>query len=82
MPLPFFPFPFECWHLLLGPSCSRWRIGPPLRLAYPPWRDSIGVSTFHTCEIRPGWAPLLPRGGGALPSRLRIVGWHLPFHNG
>jgi hypothetical protein len=29
-----FPLPFGRWHSLLGPSCSRWRIPPPSRLAY------------------------------------------------
>jgi hypothetical protein len=30
--------------------------------------DLNGVSTFHLREIRPGWAPPLPRGGGARPA--------------
>ena len=30
--------------------------------------DLVGVSTFHLREMRPGWAPPLPRGGGAHPA--------------
>lgn len=30
--------------------------------------DSVGVSMFHTREIRPGWVPSLLRGDGVLPT--------------
>ena len=52
-------------------SCSRQRIPPPLRLAYPPAprRPGLaGVSVFRTCEMRPGWVPPVLRGGGVLPT--------------
>lgn len=31
--------------------------------------DSIGVTTFHTCETRVGWMSSLPRGIGVQPTR-------------
>jgi hypothetical protein len=35
----------------------------------PPGRpDSVGVPMFRTHEMRPGWVPPLPRGGGVLPT--------------
>jgi hypothetical protein len=33
----------------------------------PSTADSVGVSTFRACEMRPGWAPSMPRGDGVLP---------------
>jgi len=30
--------------------------------------DSVGVPMFRTHELRPGWVPPLPRGGGVLPT--------------
>ena len=30
--------------------------------------DSVGVPMFRTHEMRPGWVPPLPRGGGVLPT--------------
>lgn len=32
--------------------------------------DLIGIFTFHTGEIRPGWVPPLLRDGGALPAEI------------
>ena len=43
---------------------SRRGLVPLLRSAYPSLMgsDPDGVSTFRACEMRPGWAPPLPRG--------------------
>ena len=53
-------------------SCARQRIPLSSRSAYREHRhdapDSVGVSVFRTREIRPGWVPSLPRGGGVLPT--------------
>lgn len=40
-----FPLPFGGWHSLLGPSCSRWGVGPPLRLADCRRRPQAPVQT-------------------------------------
>ncbi len=32
--------------------------------------DPVGVTTFHTHELRPGWVPPLPRGRRCSPSRV------------
>jgi hypothetical protein len=40
-------------------------VGLPDVIAGP---DPIGVVTFCTSEIRPGWAPPAPRDGGVLPA--------------
>ena len=43
---------------------------PSSRLAHRATRpDSDGVSTFRTCEIRPGWVPSMPRGRWCPPDR-------------
>jgi hypothetical protein len=34
--------------------------------------DPNGVTTFHTCEIRPGWVPSIPRGQWCPCGRRRI----------
>jgi hypothetical protein len=31
-----------------------------------PQADPVGISTFHTHEIRPGWVPSIPRGPAVL----------------
>jgi len=59
-----FPLPFGRQPSLLEASCAHWGVRPSLRLAYCLAADPIGVATFHTSEIPPGWAPPLPRGMG------------------
>jgi hypothetical protein len=44
--------------------------------------DPIGVATFHTCELRPGWVPSLPRGRWCSHGRLLLPGRHLPHRSG
>ena len=39
-------------------------VGPPLTCRTT---ACVGVSTFRACEMRPGWAPSMPRGGGVHP---------------
>ena len=41
-------------------------VGLPIRHQGGP--DSVGVPMFRTHEMRPGWVPPLPRGGGVLPT--------------
>ena len=41
-------------------------VGLPTRHQDGP--DSVGVPMFRTHELRPGWVPPLPRGGGVLPT--------------
>ena len=41
-------------------------VGLPARHQGRP--DSVGVPMFRTHEMRPGWVPPLPRGGGVLPT--------------
>ena len=44
-------------------SCSRRGVGPSSRSAYrTTGSDLDGVSAFRTHELRPGWAPSVPRG--------------------
>jgi len=66
------------------PPGARWGIGPSLRSAYRSlfWPDPNGVATFHTCELRPGWVPSIPRGRWCSHGRLSLFGRHLPHHNG
>ena len=71
---PGFLLPFGHRHSLLGSSCSRRGVGPSSRSAYPASNapDPVGVSTFHTHEIRPGWVPSLPRGRRCSPDRIAL----------
>ena len=47
------------------------------------WRpDPDGVSTFHTCEIRPGWVPPLPRGRRCSSRPDAVPGRRLPLPSG
>jgi hypothetical protein len=66
-PVGFRPPAFASWT-----SCSRQRIPLSSQSAYRPATrggpDSVGVPMFRTHEMRPGWVPPLPRGGGVLPA--------------
>jgi hypothetical protein len=65
-PVGFRPPAFASWA-----SCSRQRIPPFLTVGLPHRHsgpDSVGVSAFRTCEIRPGWVPSLLRGSGVVPA--------------
>jgi hypothetical protein len=55
------------------PALASWTIVRPpgswafLAVGLPDLRpDPDGVVTFHTVEMRPGWVPSVPRGGGVL----------------
>lgn len=55
----------------------------PLRSAYQArCLDLDGVSTFHTSEIRPGWAPSIPRSRRCSHDWLIFSGRRLPHFNG
>lgn len=59
---------------LLEPSCPAGDISLPHgrpTAAPPRAAASVGVSTFRACEIRPGWAPSMPRGGGVHPGGVK-----------
>ena len=60
-------------HSLLGSSLSHWGIplphGRPTSAPMTPILDPARVSTFHTHETRPGWAPSLSRGRWCPPGR-------------
>ena len=67
------PLPFGRWLSLLGPSFPAEElcpscVGPTGR---PP--DLIGVSTFRTEEMRPGWMPSLLRNLGALDADIAVL---------
>ena len=82
---PGFLLPFGHRHWLLGSSCSRPGTGPSSRSAYraPPWcPDPDGVSTFRTCEIRPGWVPPRPRGRRCSPRPDAVPGRRPPLPSG
>ena len=50
-------------HSLLGHPIPAGELGPPHgRLTEPRVRTPNGVTAFRTHELRPGWAPSLPRG--------------------
>jgi hypothetical protein len=79
---PGFLLPFGHRRSLLGSSISRWGVGPSLRLAYRlllQGPDPIGVPTFHTCEMRPGWVPPVSRGRWCSPGRQKIPDRHPPL---
>jgi len=55
------------------PALASWTIVRPpgswafLAVGLPDLHpDPDGVVTFHTVEMRPGWVPSVPRGGGVL----------------
>jgi hypothetical protein len=81
---PGFLLPFGHRHSLVGSSISRWGVGPSLRSAYRASErpDPIGVPTFHTCEIRPGWVPPVSRGRWCSPGRQEIPDRHPPLFCG
>jgi hypothetical protein len=50
-------------HSLLGHPLPAGELGPPHgRLTEPQVRTPNGITTFRTHELRPGWAPSVPRG--------------------
>ena len=61
-------------HSLLGSSCSRRGVEPSSQSADRPpvnrQTDPVGVTTFRTHKIRPGWVPSLPRGRRCSPGRM------------
>jgi hypothetical protein len=42
--------------------------------------DLDGVSAFRTYELRPGWAPSVPRGRRCSPRPRPLLGRRLPLH--
>ena len=66
-PVGFRPPAFASWT-----SCSRQENSALLTVGLPGRHqggpDSVGVPMFRTHEMRPGWVPPLPRGGGVLPT--------------
>ncbi len=60
-------------------------IGPSLRSAYrdtSPYPDPVGITTFHTHEMRPGWVPPVSQGRRCSPGRQKIPDRRLPFYSG
>lgn len=74
------------------PAFASWSSSPAGGLGLPYGRltgthnswapDPNGVSTFHTHEQRPGWAPSKPRGQRCSHDRLALSGRRLPHLNG
>jgi hypothetical protein len=74
------------------PAFASWVILRPLRDwafltvglpgPYVQGLDLIGVVTFHTSQMRPGWVPPLLRGGDALPTGKESPGRRLPPPSG
>ncbi len=48
----------------------------------PPCPDPVGIPTFRTCELRPGWVPPVPRGRRCSPGRRDVAGRRLPLRSG
>jgi hypothetical protein len=69
-----FPLPFGHRHSLLGPSQSRSGSSAFLTVGLPDTNfrcpDPVGVTTFHTREIRPGRVPPISRGRRCSPGRV------------
>jgi hypothetical protein len=80
---PGFPLPFGRRHSLLGHPFPP-GIPPLLRSAYrqPEPADHDGVSTFRTREMRPDWAPSLPRDQWCSHGPSRSLARHLPSLTG
>lgn len=63
---------------------------PPRELGLPCGRltghnsrpDPDGITTFHTCEMRPGWVPPVSRGRRCSPDRQEVPGRRLPLSSG
>src|SRR5215470_7007971 len=73
---PGFPLPYGTPALASWASCSRQGLRPSLPPAYRHHLtapDPGGVSTFRMRELRPGWAPPLPRGQRCSRSRRRFA---------
>ena len=67
---PRFPAAFQPPAFASWPSCSRRGIGLPHgQPTGPAGPDPVGVSTFRTIELRPGWVPSIPRGRWCPPGR-------------
>ena len=82
---PGFLSPFGHRHSLPRSSVPRWGDWAFLTVGLPaPARgpDPIGVPTFHTHEMRPGWVPPVSRGRRCSPGRLEIPGRRLPLLSG
>jgi hypothetical protein len=51
-----------------------------LAVGLPAWRPDLdGVTTFHTYELRPGWAPSVPRGQWCSSRPRPLPGRRLPL---
>jgi hypothetical protein len=67
---------------VIRPSLGDWAflaVGLPDTLLCP---DPIGVPTFHTHEMRPGWVPPVSRGRRCSSGRQKIPDRRLPLLNG
>ena len=76
VPLPFGAPASACWA-----SCPAGGLPPLSRSAYrTPVTDPDpdGVSAFRACEMRPGWAPPIPRGQRCSRDRRWVSGRRLP----
>jgi hypothetical protein len=68
--------PFGVPAFASGSSCPAEELGLPYgRLTghTEVWPGLVGVSTFRTSELRPGWVPPLPRGPRCSPSRSSVL---------
>jgi hypothetical protein len=80
-----FPAAFQPPHSLLGHPIPARELGPPhgrLTEHATARSDPDGVTAFRTHELRPGWAPSVPRGGGAHPGPGPLPGRRLPLLRG
>ena len=81
--MPGFLWPFGYRLSLLGSSCTRCGVPPPLRSAYQAtFTGPNGIVTFHMRQTRPGRVPSEPRGQWCAPARHRPFGRHPPPHSG
>jgi hypothetical protein len=81
-----FPLRFRCRRSLLGHPIPAGELGLPCGRLTGHARGRVpdldGVTAFRTHELRPGWAPSIPR-GRRCSSRLRDVpSRRLPHHSG
>jgi hypothetical protein len=79
---PGFPLRFRCRHSLFGHPVPAGELGLPCgRLTGPTVRAPTGVATFRTLKLRPGRAPSIARGRGALSRPTTIIGLRLAYLN-
>jgi hypothetical protein len=74
--------PFGHRHSLLGHPLPAGELGPPHGRLTGQRPDPDGVTAFRTHELRPGWAPSIPRGRRCSSRSIVAFGRRLPLRSG